>query len=132
MVLVHRLRVDTGRFRFAAPLCSSADRRESAPRPRCRGAHPWSIIEHMSERRTHRGVQRTDHQILSHTGDMQLIEAAARNELRTAPELRADLARLAREDVLLAGFGAGVAVGLLPRGARLLAAARGELTLPPD
>ena len=93
---------------------------------------PENIIEHMSERRPHRGVHRTDNQILSHLGDMQLIQAAGRNQLRTAPELRADLARLAREDVLLAGFGEGVTVMLLPRGLRLLAAARGELALPPD
>lgn len=77
-------------------------------------------------------MRRTDQQILAHPVDMQLIEAAARGELRTAPKLRTDLARLAREDVVLAGFGSGVAVLLLPRGARLLAAARGELTLAPD
>ena len=86
----------------------------------------------MSERRAHRGVYRTDRQILAHPGDMQLIEAAGRNELCTAAELRADLARLAREDVLLAGFGVGVAVVLLPRGVRLLAVLRGELALPSD
>ncbi|HEX2904417.1 MAG TPA: hypothetical protein VHO01_13270 [Jatrophihabitans sp.] len=75
---------------------------------------------------------RTDQQILAHFGDMQLIEAAGRGDLSTTPELRPDLARLAREDVLLAGFGTGVAVVLLPRGSRLLATARGEHGLLPE
>jgi hypothetical protein len=80
----------------------------------------------MSERRRHRGILRTDEQILAHPADMHLLEMIARGQLTAAiPELRMDLARLAREDLVLAGFGSGSPVTLLPRGQRVVAVARG-------
>ena len=86
----------------------------------------------MSERRPFRGIQRTDAQILAHQSDMHLLSLVQRQAVSMHPAVRTDLRRLAQDDCILAGFGVGSRATLLPRGERLLAAARGEYALPAD
>ena len=86
----------------------------------------------MSERRPFRGIQRTDAQILAHQSDMHLLGLVQRQAVSMHPAVRTDLRRLAQDDCILAGFGVGSRATLLPRGERLLAAARGEHARPTD
>ena len=75
----------------------------------------------MSERRAHRGGSpRTDEQLRAHTSDLILLRRIAAGEVVNSPELRWDLRRLARDELILVGFGAGSRPILLPRGERLL------------
>lgn len=85
----------------------------------------------MGERRR-RVRDRTDEQILAHETDMFLLSRIESGQVRVTPELRFDLRRLSDEGCIVAGFGTGTTPMLLPRGARLLAAARGEFRLPTD
>ena len=89
-------------------------------------------IERMGERRQFRGIQRTDAQILAHQSDVHLLSLVQRQAVSMHPAVRTDLRRLAHDDCILAGFGVGSRAILLPRGERLLAAARGEYVLPTD
>ena len=84
----------------------------------------------MGDRRTARGIHRTDDQILDHSEDVDLLRAVAAGQVTTQAALRMDLRRLARDDLLLAGFGAGTTPILLPRGQRILDAANGILPRP--
>lgn len=86
----------------------------------------------MSERRAFRGIYRTDQQILAHDADVWLLGEIAAGRIRMDPSNRIELRRLARDDLILAGFGRGIMPTLQPRGACILAAARGEITLAPD
>ena len=86
----------------------------------------------MGERRQFRGIHRTDAQILAHQSDMHLLGLVQRQAVSMHPAVRTDLRRLAQDDCILAGFGVGSRATLLPRGERLLAAARGEYALPAD
>jgi hypothetical protein len=88
-----------------------------------------SNIERMSERRELRTGTRTDEQILAHAADLFLLERIQRGEITNAPELRMDLRRLARDELILVGFGRGSRPTLLPRATRLLATAHGESRL---
>ena len=87
-------------------------------------------IERMGERRSNRGIHRTDQQILDHPTDVWLLTEIAAGRVRTDPRNRMDLRRLASDGLVLAGFGTGSPASLLPRGQRIVAAARGEFTLP--
>ena len=84
----------------------------------------------MGDRRGTRGIHRTDDQILNHTEDVDLLRAVAAGTVRTAPETRMDLRRLARDELVLAGFGTGTTPILLPRGQRILDAVNGMLPRP--
>jgi hypothetical protein len=84
----------------------------------------------MGERRSNRGIHRTDQQILDHATDVWLLTEVAAGRVRTHPQNRMDLRRLASDGLILAGFGTGALAALLPRGQRIVAAARGEYTLP--
>lgn len=86
----------------------------------------------MSERRASRGIKRTDQQILMHEDDVRLLGAVAAGRVQVGADNRMDLRRLAHDGLLLAGFGLGTVPTLLPRGARILAAARGEISLAID
>lgn len=87
----------------------------------------------MGERRAGRGTKpRSDEQILSHTEDVALLQAIADGQVTVQPSIRMDLRRLAREELLLAGFGIGTTPTLLPRGVRLVAVANGEIATPMD
>ncbi len=90
------------------------------------------LIEPVSERRAFRVGPRTDQQILQHPVDMFLLAEIQQRRVQTGPENRMDLRRLARDDLILAGFGRGAEPTLLARGVRLLQAAREEYSLPPD
>lgn len=100
----------------------------------------------MSEHRASRQQRppRTDRQILDRAEDLYLLAAVERGQLTRAsgspgtpwmlddhPVLE-DLRRLAREGLLLVGFAGTTPPTLLPRGMRLLRAARGEEVLPTD
>src|SRR5947199_320444 len=63
-------------------------------------------IERMSERRAFRVGPRTDLQILDHAEDMAVLVAIAGGRYIRSPDDRLTLRRLAREDLLLAGFAA--------------------------
>lgn len=84
----------------------------------------------MGDRRSNRGIHRTDQQILDHAADVWLLSQIAAGRVRTDPQNRMDLRRLASDGLILAGFGTGSIASLLPRGHRIVAAARGEYTLP--
>jgi hypothetical protein len=84
----------------------------------------------MGERRTNRGVIRTDAQILDHDDDVQMLLAVAAGRVTVDATNRMHLRRLAREELLLAGFGTGTTATLLPRGQRVVEAARGEVPRP--
>lgn len=85
----------------------------------------------MGQRRERRGLPpRTDRQVLAHVEDVYLLGEIAQGRVRVDPGVRMTLRRLAREDLCLAGFGIGTVVTLLPRGQRILAAARGEIASP--
>ena len=84
----------------------------------------------MGERRSARGIHRTDDQILNHTEDVDLLRAVAAGQVTTQPALRMDLRRLARDELLLAGFGTGTTPILLPRGQRIVDVANGMLARP--
>lgn len=86
----------------------------------------------MSERRPNRGLARTDAQILAHDAAVWLLGQVAAGRVSVSPATRMDLRRLASDDLVLAGFGRGTVPTLLPRGARILAASRGEITLAPE
>ena len=87
----------------------------------------------MGERRASRGLPpRSDRRILDNADDVGLLEAIARGRVVVDATSRMQLRRLAREDLCLASFGAGVTATLLPRGRRIVAAARGELPDPLD
>ena len=82
----------------------------------------------MGERRPSRGPRlRTDQEIVANLEDIALLQAAAAGQFTVQPQLRMRLRHLAREDLLLAGFGTGVRVTLLPRGQRIISAGRGEI-----
>ena len=103
---------------------------------RTRGAVKGTCVRYsptMSECRSNRGLPpRSDRQILDHVDDVELLRAIGRGEVVVEPANRMVLRRLAREELCLAGFGTGVVVTLLPRGQRIVAAARGELAAPFD
>lgn len=86
----------------------------------------------MSGQRAFRGIHRTDQQILAHEGDLWLLGEIAARRIRMDAGNRMDLRRLAQDDLILAGFGRGTVPTLQSRGARILAAARGEIALAPD
>lgn len=86
----------------------------------------------MSERRSSRGIYRTDQQILAHELDVWLLTEIAAGRVRNEAHNRMDLRRLASDDLILAAFGADTTPTMLPRGARIVAAARGEITLAGD
>jgi hypothetical protein len=86
----------------------------------------------MGERRSNRIQPRTDRAIVEHPEDAWMLVEVAAGRITMGPETRSSLRRLAREDVLLAGFGAGSVPLLLPRGQRLLAAIHGEVPMPTD
>lgn len=56
----------------------------------------------------------------------------ARGRVPVSTDNRMTLRRLSREDLCLAGFGFGTVPTLLPRGQRIVAAARGEIASPFD
>jgi hypothetical protein len=76
--------------------------------------------------------RRTDAQILAHSEDMDLLDLVRRQQIAFGPSTRMDLRRLARDELILVGFGAGARPTLLSRGERLLAAVRGDFTLPDE
>ena len=84
----------------------------------------------MGDRRVARGIHRNDDQILNHVEDVDLLRAIAAGKVTVQPALRMDLRRLAREELILAGFGTGTTPTLLPRGQRILDAANGMLPRP--
>jgi hypothetical protein len=87
----------------------------------------------MSERRANRGPRpRSDREILSREDDVYLLSEIAHGRLRVMAENRMDLRRLVRDDLCLAGFGLGSTPVLLPRGIRIVRAARGDLALPAE
>jgi hypothetical protein len=63
---------------------------------------------------------------------MALLVEISDGRLKMGPATRVDIHRLVREELALCGFGPGQVATLLPRGQRLLAAARGEFTLLAD
>ena len=85
----------------------------------------------MSERRAHRNLPpRTDRQVLANTEDVYLLGEIASGRVSVDAGNRMVLRRLTREDLCLAGFGSGTVPTLLPRGERIVAAARGEIASP--
>lgn len=94
----------------------------------------------MSQRRATRGLPpRSDREIVDHEDTMLLLQAVAAGRVSRASTAAnaaftlhghiVGLRSLAREDLVFAPIG-GLPT-LAPRGARLLAAWRGEATLPP-
>ena len=87
----------------------------------------------MGERRAGRtNRHRTDSQILADDEDVYLLAEIAQGRLRVDAANRMTLRRLAREELCLAGFAFGAVPTLLPRGERIVAAARGEIAQPLD
>ena len=85
----------------------------------------------MSERRAHRELPpRTDRQVLANTEDVYLLSEIASGRVSVNRSNRMALRQLTREDLCLAGFGLGTVPTLLPRGERIVAAARGEIAAP--
>jgi hypothetical protein len=98
-----------------------------------RGDDRSAIIERVSDRRAQRGPERrSDAQILAHTDDMYLLDLVRLQQITLGATTRMDLRRLARDELILIGFGHGARPTLLPRGERLLAAARGEFAVPEE
>ena len=69
---------------------------------------------------------------MANAEDVSLLAEIAHGRVRVAPENRWELRRLSREGLCLAGFGFGTAPTLLPRGERIVSAARGEFALPEE
>lgn len=87
----------------------------------------------MGERRQNRDLPpRSDRQILAHDQAVYLLSEIAQTRVRVTTDNRMTLRRLCREDLCLAGFGFGTVPTLLPRGERIVTAARGEIAPPLD